>query len=228
VDRSKCVILVPAGGPIEPECEEGLRALELRGYAVRRVRGYAAIDQARSQMATDALHDGFDELFWIDADVSFDPDDVDRLRAHALPFVCGIYPKKGPRALACHLLPETERIVFGPDGGLLEILYAAGGFTLTHRDVYAKIAAHDRLPTCNLRFDRPLLPYFLPLILDDGKGGWYLGEDFAFSERARRAGIAIFADSTIRLRHVGRYAYSWEDAGGTIARYPRYTFHVNK
>ena len=38
--------------------------------------GYANIDQGRNQMATDALNAGFEETFWIDADVQFASDDV--------------------------------------------------------------------------------------------------------------------------------------------------------
>lgn len=101
-DAKRCVILVPVGGEVVPACDQALRQLERRGYEVRRARGYAAIDQGRNQMATDALADGFDETMWIDADIGFDPDDVERLRGHGLPIVCGIYPKKGKRALACH------------------------------------------------------------------------------------------------------------------------------
>lgn len=52
---SRCVILMPVGGAIEPRCEDGLRELERRGYPVWRVRGYSAIDAARNQMASDAL-----------------------------------------------------------------------------------------------------------------------------------------------------------------------------
>src|SRR5579884_851761 len=62
VPTSHCVVLVPVGGPIDPDCEDGLRELERRGYAVWRVRGYSAIDAARNQMASDALAQGFDEL----------------------------------------------------------------------------------------------------------------------------------------------------------------------
>src|SRR5215813_4903128 len=93
--RKRCVVLVPVGSYVEPDCDRALSQLEARGYVVRRVYGYAAIDQARSQMATDALAEGFDELMWIDADIGFDPDSVDRLRDHGLPISCGIYPKKG-------------------------------------------------------------------------------------------------------------------------------------
>ena len=66
-----CVVLVPIGSHVEPECERSLVRLEARGYSVRRVSGYAAIDQGRSQMATDALADGFEEIMWVDSDVGF-------------------------------------------------------------------------------------------------------------------------------------------------------------
>lgn len=225
-DPSRCVVLVAVGGHVEPDCARGLAELEVRGYTVRREYGYAAIDQARSQMASDALADGFDELMWIDSDVGFDADAVARLRRHDLPVVCGIYPKKNVRALSCHLLPGTRRVHFGEGGGLLEILYAATGFLLTRREVYERVAAHEALPVCNQRFDRPTVPYFLPLVIPDGEGHWYLGEDYAFCERARRSGFAIMADTTVRLTHIGRYAYGWEDAGATPPRYATYDFRV--
>jgi hypothetical protein len=73
-----------------------------------------------------------------------------------------------------------------------------------------------------------VVPYFLPLLLPDGTGHWYLGEDFAFSERARRAGFAIMADTRIRLNHIGKCSYSWEDAGSDRPRYGSYQFNVNR
>lgn len=226
--RSRCVVLVPVGSSVVPDCERGLSELERRGYVVRRVHGQAAIDQARSQMATDALDEGFDELMWIDADVGFEPDAVDRLRAHGLPIVCGIYPKKGQRSLSCNLLPGTKKLTFGENGAVVEIAYAATGFLLTTRKVYEDIASSQKLPRCNERFGRPVVPYFLPLIVEDADGPWYLGEDFAFCERARRSGHRIMADTTIRLHHIGMYRYSWEDAGGELQRFSQYDFHVTR
>ena len=89
--RTRCVVLVPAHGAIDNACEEGLRELERRGYTIWRGKGYSAIDQARCHMASDALAQGFDELFWIDSDIVFQPDDVDKIRQHKHPFVCGLY-----------------------------------------------------------------------------------------------------------------------------------------
>ncbi|WP_245545815.1 hypothetical protein [Nocardia higoensis] len=178
-------------------------------------------------MATDALADGFDELMWIDSDIGFDPDAVDLLRSHDLALVSGIYPKKGLRELACSLMPDTERIDFGEAGGLLEIRYAAAGFLYTRRELYEKMAVHEGLPVCNRRFGRGTVPYFLPLLLPQGKRDhWYLGEDYAFCERARRSGFGVFADTRIRLEHIGRHGYTWEDAGSTRDRFATYTFYV--
>jgi hypothetical protein len=33
------------------------------------------------------------------------------------------------------------------------------------------------------------------------------------------------ADSTIRLGHIGRYSYAWEDPGMTMARFGSFEFH---
>ncbi len=57
-DARACVILVPFATHIAPACEEGLIELQRRGYEVWRVGGYAAIDQGRNQLATDALAAG--------------------------------------------------------------------------------------------------------------------------------------------------------------------------
>ena len=228
LDPSRCVVLAPVGSHIEPECDAALYELQRRGYEVRRVRGYAAIDQGRNQMATDALADGFTETMWIDSDVAFHPDAVDQLRAHRLPIVCGIYPQKGRRALSCHMLPTTQRLIFGEGGGLVEILYAATGFLLVRRCVYEDLQMTLNLPLCNERFARPMVPYFQPLVRPDHNGHWYLAEDFAFSERARRCGYRIMADSTIRLKHIGAYGFSWEDAGRDVQRFATFNFQLGK
>jgi hypothetical protein len=224
---ARCVVLVPVAGFIEPGCERGLAGLEARGYAVRRVRGYADIDLGRSQMATDALADGFEELMWIDADIAFNPDDVDRLRSHGLPIVCGLYAKKGPRALACQTLPGTGRIDFGPDARPFEIRYAGFGFVLTHRRVYGSVRERQALPECDAGTGRTVVPYFMPLLQQEAGGPWYLAEDYAFCERARRSGWRVMADPAVRLWHIGTHRYSWEDAGSDRLRYGRYTFHIN-
>ncbi len=225
--RSRCVVLVPVANAIDPGCEDALRELEQRGYAVWRIRGYSAIDAARNQMASDALAQGFDELMWIDSDIVFDPDDVDKLRRHDLPLVCGIYPKKACRQFACAFLPDTRQVLFGVRGGLIELLYCGFGFVHTRRVVYETMQREWHLPVCNQRFKGlPLAPYFAPLVVGEEEQAWYLAEDYSFCERASRCGFRIMADTSIRLWHGGTYRYGWEDAGRDVERFANYTFHI--
>jgi protein-L-isoaspartate O-methyltransferase len=226
MNPTQCVVLVPAATGIDPGCEGGLRELERRRYPVWRALGYSALDIPRSQMASDALAQGFQELLWIDAQVVFDPNDVEKLRRHHLPLVCGLYPKKAHRQFACAFLPEMRQVLFGMKGGAIEILYCSFGFVLTRRALYENMQWQLQLPVCNKRSPSPLVPYFAPLIVGEGEEACYLGEDYAFCERARRCGFRVMADTTIRLWHIGACPFSWEDAGRDVERFADYTLHL--
>jgi hypothetical protein len=226
LDPARCAVLVPYTGFIHPPCEKALQELEKRGYPVWRVGGYAAIDQGRNQMATDALIQGFEETMWIDSDMDFDPAAVDQLRAHGLPVSCGIYPQKGRRALTCHVLPGTPKVTFGQAGGLLEVKYGATGFMHVRREVYLKVQHRLSLPMANERFGPPMIPFFYPMLHPIEDGVWYLAEDYAFCERARQCGYKIVADTSLRLWHIGSYSYGWEDSGIERERNATFTLYL--
>ena len=226
---AKPVVLCPYLTHVEPTCDRGLRELERAGYDVRRFPASAAVDRARCDLATAALADpAVEALLWIDSDVSFTADEVARLCAHELPVVAGLYPKKGVPDFAVHLERGTTELAVGEGGGLYDVRYVGAGFLYTQRLVYDDIRRHFGLPICNSRFGAPTVPYFLPMVVvdEDGPPGsyWYLGEDYAFCERARQAGHKIVVDTTLRLGHVGKYTYGWEDAGAAVERVTGATF----
>jgi hypothetical protein len=200
--------------------------LERCGYPVRRVPRCGTIDRARNRLAADALADEFEETMWIGPDMVFEPAFVDRLRAHGLPIVCGIYPQPGRRELCCQVLPGTPVTVFGDGGGLLEIQYAGGGFLLVRREVYLCMQTQLQLPLCHEPAQRPQVPFFQPLVSTEGGASRYLPDDYAFCVRARRCGYRIHADTTLRLSRLATYAYSWEEAGATPPRYARFDLHL--
>lgn len=226
LDPARCVVLVPFTGSVLPQCEAGLRELEKRGYQVRRVGGFSAIDQGRNQLATDALLDGFEETMWIDSDIEFHPDSVEKLRSHGLPIAFGIYPKKTFRALTSKPMPGTNKLEFGQKGGLVEFEYAAAGFLLVRREAYLRIQYKLDLPVANERFDSPMIPFFHPIVRRCDDGYWYLAEDYAFCDRARQCGLRIIADTSIRLLHIGPYSYGWEESGNERPRTGSYTLHI--
>lgn len=206
--KPRCAVLVPVANFIEPHCEYALQELTKRGYFVRRMFGCSAIDFGRSQLASLALHDGFDELMWIDSDVGFNPDDVEKLRSHGLPFCCGIYAKKTGKGFACGFLPGANVSIFGKEGSLKELLDTGFGFVHTRRELYEKIRVACNLPECSGR----ITPFFLPeLVPDDGSELLYLTEDRAFCHRVRKSGCKVMADTTIELSHIGRYHFTWKD-----------------
>lgn len=210
-DPKKCCILVPSRGEIDPNCERGLKELARRGYQLRVMRGATSIDQIRCLMATEALEAGFEELFWIDDDIVFNPDDVDRLRASGRPIIGGVYPKKGERQLTVRWKEGTTSVVLGEGGGLTEVRYTGTGFLLTHARVYADLITKGLQGPVLGEYGRPMFPYFHPMIVRDGDTDRYLAEDWSFCHRATAAGIPIWVDTRPRLLHVGRYAYSWDD-----------------
>lgn len=220
MDRTRCIVLVPHRESIDAECEESLRGLEALGYPVRRSNASAAIDRTRSEMATKALADGYEELLWVDSDISFEPSAVDRLRSHGLPLVGGLFAKRGVTQFGCRFLPETVELTLGEGGGPAEVRYLGTAFLLAHRSVYEDIARAFSMPVCNAA-ETPAVPFFLPMVIKDAElGFWYLSEAWSFCERARQCGHKVMLDTAIRLWHHGRYAYGWEDVGAPRKRVP--------
>ena len=105
-------------------------------------------------------------------------------------------------------------------------LYAGTGFLHVRCEVYRTIQERLALPTCNERFGKPMVPFFQPMLHTSDAGPWYLSEDYAFCERARQCGFKIMADTSIRLWHIGEYAYGWEDAGLERPRHDSFLFLI--
>lgn len=186
---------------------------------------------------------GFAETLWIDSDIVFEPDEVDLLRSRTmddirtagnhptangdgLPLVVsGVYSKKGLRELAIQMLStEGETLTFGKGAPFRKAIYAPGGMLLVRRQAYERVATACRLPHCTTSEPFGVVPFFMPMIIQEGSQFIYLCEDFAFSRRLRDADIDIWIDMQMRLYHLGNYPYSWEDAGKAVERFLTYKF----
>jgi len=227
--RHEAVVLVPYHATIDEDCDRGLRGLETEGVRVVRRGGCSAIDVARNCLASEALHDGAESILFIDSDIGFDPRDALRLFARPEPVVAGIYAKKGHRSLASTFAADIDEVIFGAGArGLYPLLFASTGFLCIHASVLRRMIAELTLPACNTRWGRAVWPFFLPMIVPDGDGHHYLGEDWAFSDRLRQIGVTPMADTTIRLWHFGRHGFGWEDAGEEANRSADYAYQVKR
>ena len=226
--RDRFVVLVPYLDRIEADCERGLNQLEVAGVKVVRRPGCSAIDLARSEMVSDALHDGAETILFIDSDIGFDSADALRLFVRPEPVVAGVYAKKNERDLACIFAEGTKSVVFGtPLRGLTCSSMRRRAFFCVHAAVLRRMIQDLRLPLCNTNWGRGLWPFFMPLIVDVPEGGLhYLAEDWAFCHRLRQIGVNPLADTFVRLFHRGSYGFGWEDAGSEVYRYRSYNYFL--
>jgi len=226
--RAEMVVLVPHMTHIENECEQALRQLEAEGVRVVRRGGCSAIDVARNELISEALHDGAESILFIDSDIGFNPDDALRLLESPEPVISAVYAKKGMREMASVFAEGTTEVLFGANAvEPYPLRYAATGFLRIRASVLRQMVEELELPLCNTVWGRGLWPFFQPMVVpQDGNKYHYLGEDWAFSYRLSQIGITPLADTSIRLWHWGRYGFTWEEAGSTAARYSTYSYRL--
>lgn len=226
MDRNLQLLAVPYHQHIEKECYDACRELEKAGVKSVYKGGCSAIDVARNELASEALHKGYESMLFIDSDVSFETADALRLFDSPEPVISGVYAKKGVHEMASIFPLTTEKVWFGPDApGLYPLQYAAAGFLRIKMSALQQIIDKLKLPLCNTNWDKGIWPFFMPMIIEMGDGLLhYLAEDLAFSHRCRQAGITPMADTTMRLLHWGRYPYTWEEAGSHRDRYLNYEY----
>jgi FkbM family methyltransferase len=183
-----------------------------RSYSmrVRTLIGDSLVSRARNALAAEFLRGDCSHLLFVDSDLVFSPEHVERLLSHEVPIVAGCYPKKQRKlAWVANLLdPPGE-----PDArGLHSVKYAGTGFLCIAREVFEAMMA--RWP--EIEYDP-----------DDGEaqgpywdffavGPWtcprtgrrrYLSEDWWFCQRALDLGYEVLMDTHVVLKHSGGMVY---------------------
>ena len=173
---------------------------------------HSLITMARNRIVAQIFkndrHD-WDSVVWIDADISWDPEDLLKLCLHDEDVVCGTYRKKIHQA--CHF---TIKLIAGkeePDErGLIEVKAAGAGFLRVSRKALEDLLSNEKvaytekvnqveLADCNMEIKN---------IFESGiKNGEMLSEDFFFCAKLRENGYKIMLDTKIDLGHDGSFTY---------------------
>lgn len=191
------------------QCVEELRQ---RGVVTIETVGSPHIDIARSYLATVAMALAADVALFIDSDIVFEPDDVEKLAdvARETRGVVGApYAlRQMGSGLGVGIVPQDDHVVFYDGGGLYEVTGVIGmGFTAIHVEVLEKIsgvAGYEPVMTQQ----GAAHPFFQKLIVD----GRWLHEDASFCETARRVGAPTQIDTRLRLTHLGDHGFRIEDS----------------
>jgi hypothetical protein len=195
------------------------------------------ITRARNELVKYFLMSNATHLFFIDADISFTPDDFFRLLLHDKDVVVGAYPLKGLKWEAALELPSGSTVrdyqkavvkyavnAKFPDeehekagqlpivDGLIEVHDAGTGFMCIRRGVIERmIEAYPEIR--NVKEAGHLINEqddgFRWAIFDTfiDEDERYLSEDYAFCRRWQRLGGKVWMDPTIELAHMGTYRF---------------------
>jgi hypothetical protein len=216
-----------------------------RGFSMqtRFLDGDSLITRARNRLVAEFMADPrWTHLFWIDADIGFEPEAALRLMLANRDVVAGVYPHKRdawPAEGLREALPAgttradfearypsfpvnllNRRATAVDADGFMEVLDAPTGFMLIARRVFDQLAAAmpelrytpDRVPGGASHLQD--LPHYRFFdVLAEPDNGRYLTEDYAFCRRWQSIGGKVFVDARSRLMHQGLWTYT-----GDLAR----------
>jgi hypothetical protein len=153
----------------------------------------------------DATH-----LFFVDADIGWEPWHLLVLLNRDVDVIGGLYPMKTmPIKWVVNGFEGAEE---GPDG-LQEVSKAGTGFLLMKKHVFEKLNAHPAVKQykndigLDPKYDQYLKTYFDTAVRQNR----YYSEDWTACENFRDLGGKIYVDKRVLLRHSGSYVFCMEN-----------------
>lgn len=208
----RTMIGIPTMGTVPVRFMASLLAMKRAGDVEFEVTDHSLIYDARNRIAKLAIDEGFDRVLWLDSDMVFSPDLMERLSERldqGREFVSALYfkRKQPPEPVIyrdCCLRedengkPVPSAVVYRdfPENALFEIAGSGFGAVMTTVQLLKDVYEAYGLP-------------FSPA------GG--LGEDLSFCARVSELGQKMWCDSSIQLGHVGQKIYTREDWDGWMS-----------
>lgn len=177
-------------------------------WSVETLSNESLVTRARNSLVARMMaNEGATHLMFIDADIGFKIPDIIRLLSHDVDVVAGLYPKKNyPIEYAMNPLHDQVP----DDAEIVEVTNIGTGFMLIKRSVFeTMMEAYPQYHCPKLSdlpevFERFAYTFFDTEVVD----GCYLSEDYAFCRRWREIGGQVFADTRIKLTHVGAHTFA--------------------
>lgn len=168
------------------------------------------ISRARNTLVAKFLNNpASTHLFFVDADIGWEPWHLLLLLHHRKDVVCGLYPMK--TLPIKWVVNGFEGAAVEVDGNLLEVSKAGTGFMLVKRDVFAKLDGHPAVKPFNNDIGLPveLNPHMKTYYDTAVRENRYYSEDWTFCENWRDLGGHVWVDKRILLRHTGSYVFDF-------------------
>lgn len=204
----RILIAIPCMDSVAAEFMASVGMLKKVGECTLAMIKGSLIYNARNDLAKQAIKGGYDYILWLDSDMQFQPDTLERLltdaKEHDLSIVSGVYYRRVPPfrpVIFKDINPDTgkwEDLLDVPEG-LFKCAGVGFGCVLTDTQVFFDVK------------DAHTASWFTPK--------WGLGEDLAFCKRAIAAGHDVWVDPAVKCGHVGHiivneeYYKAYREAG---------------
>lgn len=199
--KKKILIAIPTARYIEPETFKSVYDLEIPdGYETvfQYFYGYQ-VDQIRNLIA-DWTINGYDYLFSIDSDISFESDTLMKMLNHNVDIISGLYIQRIPGTHQIEIYKHNERGGYTniryeeiKDKGLVKIAGCGMGCTLIKAEVMKEI-------------EYPQFVYHSAI-----DHAHTISEDIDFCRKVNEKGFQIYTDTSIKCTHRGSSDYVIDD-----------------
>jgi len=167
------------------------------------------ITRARNNIANFFLSTEMSHLFFVDADIVFNPQDVIKMIEEDKDILCGAYPFKDMSNQYVFNVAENQQKSFNPgDSELKEIIHGGTGYMLIKRRVFDQLknVVTEYLGNSrNINDGETLFAFFETPI--DSEQKIMLSEDYDFCNKWTKCGGKIFLAPYAMAQHIGNYNY---------------------
>lgn len=177
-------------------------------FSVDTLINESLVSRARNSLVAKFLaNPSATHLMFVDADITFTPDDILKLVLHDKGVVCGAYPMKTtPIKYVMNIVENAAN-----QDPLYEVNTSGTGFMLIKREVIEDMI--EKMPELkhkdSVGLGEQYEPYMYALfdtMIDEHQH--YLSEDWTFCKRAREVcNTPIWVDTSIKLDHNGYYKF---------------------
>ena len=169
------------------------------------------ISRGRNTLAAKFLvHPETTHLFFIDADIGFEPWHVLTLMNQDKDVMCGLYPMKSmPIKWVVNGVPGVE----ADENFAVEVSKAGTGFMMIKRHVLEECKKHPAVKkfTNDIGLPVELDPQMYTFFDTAVREGRYYSEDWTFCENWRDLGGKIHVDTRVLLKHQGSFNFCHEN-----------------
>ena len=174
---TRILIALPTNRLIKPKTAQSILNMKSKHDCLVSTKGYNTAEN-RNHITAQAVNGGYTHIFFIDDDMIYEPDTIDKLLACNKDIVGGMYKTKY----------ETQEYVLEAKElkeGMFECIGIGGGLLMVKTNVFRKVPQ----------------PWFGYLWHSNGmvkeSNDWY------FCRKARESGFKVWCNSHITAKHIG-------------------------